>query len=180
LWQWCDQRRILLFAIDINTKINHIADALSRSEIDEYDFMLGEKYFSTLCHKLCYPIIDLFAFCNTKQCERFVSWMPHPEAEWVDAFTIKWEDSFYAFPPFRLLSRVLSKIESEGCKGIVVAPSWPTQPWYPLFLKLAISKIYTFKPASDLLYCPYFNRPHHLSKQVSLMAALLSTNRSKD
>lgn len=179
IWQWCEKRRIIIFASYISTKDNIVADSLSRLDIDSYDFKLGDKYFYNICNKLGSPVIDLFASNKTNQCARFVSWFPCPDAEWVDAFTKPWGEFFFAFPPFKLLTRVLKKIREEHCQGIVVAPNWPNQPWFPLFHNLKISKIIIMKPANDLLFCPYSNRSHPLSFKTTLMAALLSANHLK-
>ena len=179
IWQWCENRQLLIFASYINTKDNFVADALSRIEVDSYDFMLGQKYFYKICNKLEQPEIDLFSTWQTKQCKRFVSWFPNPGAEWIDAFTRPWPSSFYAFPPFKLVTKVLKKIRDEGCRGIVVAPDWPNQPWYPVYQQLIVSRVVYIKPTHDLLFCPYSNRNHPLSTKLTLMAAILSTNHSR-
>lgn len=149
IWQWCEARNVILFASYINTKANVVADSLSREKIDSFDFMLGDAYFQKICSNLGKPDIDLFASYITRRCEKYVSWFPNPECEWVDAFTRPWDKYFYAFPPFKLLLKVLQKICDEGLTGIVVAPNWPTQPWYPLFCKLVNNnKILFFEPST--------------------------------
>lgn len=110
----------------------------------------------------------------TRQCDRFVSWKPSPECEWVDAFTEPWRLNFYAFPPFTLIPRVLSKIKMERCEGIVVAPYWPTQAWFPLFNEMKISEVILITKNRNELFSPYLNREHGLSYKVTLMAAKLS------
>lgn len=62
-----------------------------------------------------------------------------PRAEAVDAFTLDWHsDTFFAFPPFCLLGRDVQKIEDDRTEGILVAPNWPTQPWYPSLMRLLV------------------------------------------
>lgn len=34
-----------------------------------------------------------------------------------------------------MLLRVIQKIIHDRAEGIVVVPWWPSQPWFPLFLK---------------------------------------------
>ena len=47
---------------------------------------------------------------------------------------LKW----YAFPPFSLIGRCLSKIQCKKVlELILIAPVWPTQPWYPI-LKVSL------------------------------------------
>lgn len=173
IWKWAEKRGIFIFATYINTKINFIADALSREDRDASDFMLNKKYFNRICQEFGCPKIDLFATRLTSQCKDFVSWFPDPNSIAVDSFTIRWDKMFYAFPPFCLLPRVINKILEEKAEGIVVAPLWMAQPWYPLYLNLCKSKVITFH-SKNLLWCPYENRTHSLSSRLTLMAAVLS------
>jgi len=172
IWQWCEDRRITITASYINTKDNVIADSLPRRAKDKSDMKLNESGFLDRCREFGQPNIDMFATYLTTQVDRFCSWLTDPKSETVDAFTIVWEDNFYAFPPFNLISRVLRKIVINKVRGIVVVPFWPTQPWYPLFVKLSISKVVTFKAKKDSLYDPYSGRSHSLCRKVSLMSAL--------
>lgn len=175
IWQLCESKSILLHATYVNTKEN-IADPLSREAHDNTDFMLGRKYFAKICDTFFVPNIDLFASYLTNQCHRYVSYFPDPFSENVDAFSIKWEESFYAFPPFNLLPKVLQKIETDKSSGIVVAPYWTTQPWFPRYAKMANNKFLIFKPNSNLLFCPHSNRSHSLSKRLTLVCGVLSGN----
>ena len=85
------------------------------------------------------PKIDLLASRLNYQVPRYVAWHPDPGAEAVDAFTLDWHsDTFFAFPPFSLLGRVVQNIEDNRAEGILVAPNWPTQPWYPGLMRLLV------------------------------------------
>ena len=69
--------------------------------------------------------IDLFASRLNKQVVCYASWKPDPEAIYVNAFSISWNDHlFYAFPPFSLIAPCLQKIEMEKSKGILIVPMW--------------------------------------------------------
>ena len=58
----------------------------------------------------------------------------------VDAFSLNWHSiMFYAFPPFSVLTQTIQKIEKEEATGVVVAPNWPTQVWYPALMRLLIA-----------------------------------------
>jgi len=115
---------------------------------------------------------------NTK-CDVFVSWIPDPESFAVDAFTLDWgEFYFYAFPPFILLPRVLQKIINDEAEGIVIAPWWPSQSWFPLFKRLLTSKPIILNPADNLLSSP-FRKRHPAARSLSLGAGKLSGKRSK-
>lgn len=174
IWQWCEERNIFVFASYVNTLDNKEADKLSRDNHVELDFMLSKTRFNEICSIFGRPLVDLFASSKSCQITDFVSWFPDVGCLAVDAFTIKWEDGFYAFPPFNMISRVLRKIYYDNARGIVVAPRWPSQPWFPYFLSMAVGKILTFEQNTDSIFCPYFDRIHSLSEQVPLMAAVLS------
>ena len=45
----------------------------------------------------------------------------------------------YANPPWNLLGRVLARAEKQTADLILVAPVWPSQPWYPRLLNLLIA-----------------------------------------
>ncbi len=178
IWQFCERRKINIFASYIHTSVNFRADALSREVRDMSDFMLDKEVFKYLCNTFFCPTVDIFASNHTNQCDIFYSWFPCPGSSVCDAFTIKWDDKFYAFPPFCLLSKVLQKIIVDKVTGILVAPYWPSQPWFPLYKKLCVSEMLVLCNP-NLLLCPFTNRIHSLSSQIKLVAAVLSSNISK-
>ena len=78
------------------------------------------------------PQIDLFATKFSKRLELYVSPVPDPEAWGVDALSIRWDNLVgYAFPPLALMEKVLRKAREEGAKMILIAPYWPSRPWFP-------------------------------------------------
>ena len=59
----------------------------------------------------------------------------------INAFSISWKPYvFYAFPPFSIIPKVLQKIQAEEATGLLVVPCWPTQPWWPLVMRLLVQK----------------------------------------
>jgi len=180
IWTWCEKRLITLHASYINTMDNFVADSLSRDNHMDLDFKLGPLAFQKIVRHFGKVSIDLFATYRSKQCEAYISWFPDVNCLAVDAFTVPWQDNFYAFPPFSLIARVLRKIVHDQIQGVVIAPQWPMQPWYPLFMKLCISNVLVFPKTSDSIICPYFDRPHQLSSHVPLMAAILCSKRLQD
>lgn len=180
IWKWCECRNIRIRASYINTKQNVIADRLSRTKLDYSDFMLTKNYFENICKAFGQPNIDLFATYQTKQCEVYYSWKPDPFSAGVDAFTFKWGEKFYPFPPFNLVGKVLNKIISDRTKGIVVVPFWSTQPWFPLFQKLVVSNILYSGPNKKLLYDPYSRQFHQITNNLKLMVAILSGSHYQD
>ena len=62
--------------------------------------------------------IDLFASRLNCKVNRFYSYNLEPEAIGIDTFSYRWSNEiFYAFPPFAIISKVLSKIEAEMQQG---------------------------------------------------------------
>nr|CAH7712335.1 unnamed protein product [Callosobruchus chinensis] len=87
----------------------------------------------------------------------YVSWGPDPDSFGVDAFTLDWSDYyFYAFPPFSLINRVVSKIKTDKATGILIAPDWPTLPWYPIFLSLITTDPIVLLPRRIISYSDTF------------------------
>ncbi|XP_028412214.1 uncharacterized protein LOC114535038 [Dendronephthya gigantea] len=140
IWQWCLQKNIHLSAHHIPGVLNTSADQESRVDRDAADWKLNPIIFATL-NRLWGPLdIDLFATRLTNQLPRFVSWRPDPEAEATDAFSIDWSIvKGYAFPPFNLVGRCLSQVNSQKVHRLcLVTPVWETQPWYPVLLEMSV------------------------------------------
>lgn len=174
IWQWCEERDIWVFASYIKSKENVIADKESRILAPETEWELNDKFFHLILNSFGFFDIDLFATNANKKCERFVSWYRDPESIAIDAFTISWSNYyFYAFPPFSLVLRVLRKIIDDRAEGVIVVPFWPTQVWYPLFLKLLTKEPLFLGPQLDLLSCPS-RKQHPLANKLTLVAGHLS------
>ena len=131
IWEWCQSQNNWLVATHIPGKHNVQADAESRVFTDGTEWKLFPKYF--ICGRFSTPDIDLFASRLNAQCKKYVSWRPDPGAIKIDAFCDDWGDynCVYLFPPFSLLTRVIQKFIEDQAQGIMVAPNWPTEPWYP-------------------------------------------------
>ena len=80
--------------------------------------------------------IDRFASVDTCQplappfTGRFCSQYFHPAAVWTDAFSVPWhgEDN-WLFPPFPVISQVVSHLRASGAVGTLVVPYAPWTPW---------------------------------------------------
>lgn len=176
IWQWCEDRNIHIFASYVKSSDNVIADRESRKMNMDTEWELAEYAFSEVTHKLGVPNFDLFASSQNYKCPRYASWKLDPHSEIVDAFTFNWKNlSFYGFPPFSIITKVLQKIIRDKAEGILIVPYWRSQPWYPLWSKLIISEKIFFGPDQDLLFSPF--RTHHpLHADLILVAAKLSGN----
>lgn len=174
IWDWCETRNIHIFASYISSKENIQADFLSRNKVFNTEFELNNEAFKKAVESFGIPEIDLFASKINAKCKNYVSWGPDPDCRCVDAFTITWDKFFfYAFPPFILIDKVLQKIQNERATGILIVPDWPTQSWYPLFLKLLVEEPIIFPPSKNLLSSP-FRKTDSLHNSLSLVAGKLS------
>lgn len=135
---------------------------------------LNDQIFSTITARWGVPEIDLFASRLNHKVPRYVSWLPDPGAEFIDAFTIPWGQFklSYLFPPFRLLPRCLQKLRAEKTTAIVIMPAWRALPWYPLMLNMAVDTI-RFKAVKDNLISKVDTKGKFLSN-ISLKAGLCS------
>ena len=107
---------------------------------DRSDWMLNPTLFQRIQRRFPNLEIDLFASRLSSQLPRFFSWRPDPLAEATDAFLQDWRGlRAYANPPWNLTGRVLSKVEEQAMDLVLIAPVWPSQPWYPKLLSLLVS-----------------------------------------
>ena len=140
LWMWCLERGILITAQYIPGEENIRADTESRVMRDRSDWMLNPTLFQRIQRRFPNLEIDLFASRLSSQLPRFFSWRPDPLAEATDAFLQDWRGlRAYANPPWNLTGRVLSKVEEQAMDLVLIAPVWPSQPWYPKLLSLLVS-----------------------------------------
>jgi hypothetical protein len=95
----------------------------------------------------------------------------------INAFSISWSTySFYAFPPFNILPKVLQKIQSDKATGLLVIPKLPTQSWWPRVMRmliqvpiqLPIGKHILTQPSQPSLVHPLYPKLVLLLCQVSV------------
>lgn len=172
LWQWCEQRKIYVYASYIPSRDNTIADAQSRKIHPDIEFTLSTQAFTRLIEKFGQPDIDLFASRLNTKCTKYISYQRDPDAWGINAFTINWSTFyFYAFPPFSIILKVLRKIIQEKARGIIVVPVWPTQPWFPIFKALLVSDTVLFSPDDNSI--TFDSSVPRLCTSLSLVAGVL-------
>jgi hypothetical protein len=132
----------LLQQLDIRIAVAHIpgkdsvlVDALSRMEVTG-DYELKTEFFEQGLQALSVsPTIDKFAHNKNNKLPAFVA-MEGPLAQGaaaLDAFSLDWATGPpYLFPPVQLLLRLLAKVRDEKARAVLVAPKWPSQPWWTL------------------------------------------------
>lgn len=175
IWQWCEIRKIWIYASYIASKENVEADRESRVKNIDTEWELSGAAFESIISTFGLPSIDLFATRSNSKCDYYCSWHRDPDAFAIDAFTLDWGTAdFYAFPPFALVLRVLRKVISDQACGIVVVPNWPAQPWFPMFMELLVAEPIIFEPHEQLLLSPCRSVLHPLEKSLGLIAGRLS------
>ncbi|XP_065189509.1 uncharacterized protein LOC135820128 [Sycon ciliatum] len=161
LWSWCMERQIVLQATHLAGSKNVVADEESRTMKDRSDWMLHPRVFQVI-NKIMGPLdVDLFASRLTHQLPLFASWRPDPMAMETNAFSLDWTRYHgYVNPPWNLIGRTLAKVKEQEAQVILVAPVWPSQPWYPLLLELLIAEPLLLPEMDNLIQPTHsVNRP---------------------
>ena len=103
-----------------------LVDSLScRSQVLSSEWTLCHQAFRELLH--CWPATLMTACLPV-----YFALMADPQSVGTDAMMQSWDGlQVYAFHPFGLLHRVLSKVrQSRGLELTLVAPFWPQHPWF--------------------------------------------------
>lgn len=164
MWVWARKRNLTIAATHRPGVMNERADFNSRNFNDNLEISLSDALARNLFAQFGEPLVDLFASRTNSKCPTFYSLRPDPLAFRTDAFRYDWSEhsTCYAFPPFNLIARVLSKIEQDRANVILVTPKWDGQRWWATAEKLAGSAPYNLPQVNP----PLINgkgEPHPLS-----------------
>ena len=172
MWNWSLEREILLSAEHLPGKQNYVADQESRTQGDSSEWKLKPSVFKQLMEQLGPCQIDLFASRLTAQLKTYMSWRPDPGAVATDALSQSWNQiKGYAFPPFSLIGRCLTKVRREQVPEIVlITPIWPTQTWLPVLVSMTVRRPIQIPVMQDLL-TNHKGENHPLISQGSLNLA---------
>lgn len=175
IWEWCTARNIWLSAVHIAGRLNTGADEQSRVFSDNHEWMLDKHSFDKIMLRHPGLDFDMFASRLNNQINSYCSWHADPSSSHIDAFTMNWKGhQFYAFPPFSLLPRCLQKISQDRAQGVLIAPLWPTQTWFPVLLQHLCDQPWILLSRPDLLQHPSRSGPHPLHKNLHLMVCPVS------
>ena len=184
MWQlltWCNKYQMLLRARHVPGSLNVIADGLSRrNQIQHTKWSLSPQIFKQIAQLWEHPQIDLFATKLNTKLPTYVSPIPDPQAWAVDALNISWKNIVgYAFPPTALLPRVVQKLLSQSCRLILIAPGWPTKPWFWDLVDLSLDHPRQLPPIRSLLKQPLNNQFHTHPESLNLHAWFLGVQSSR-
>lgn len=162
IWLWARQRGITLAATHRPGILNEKADRRSREFNDNIEMSIKENALDPIFEVWGKPTVDLFASRLNTKCARFYSWQPDPQAFRINAFKYTWNHSLcYAFPPFNLIGKTLSKARTDNTEMILVTPNWIGQNWAPEAQLLSVHPPIEIMGKIDLLIDPKGN-PHDL------------------
>jgi len=176
IWQLCKSNNLWITCAHIPGSKNVLADLESRRNYKDSEWMLNPKIFLDIIKKLKFsPKIDCFASRLNTQVEKYISYRPDPNSIFVDAFTVNWKNlKAYVFPPFSIIGRVLQKIQNDQATVLMVAPSWPTQPWYTTLKEMMIGEPVIITPGQKNLLFPSDPDLVHPMWKITLIACVLS------
>ena len=126
IWSWVIDRDIFITAAHIPGILNVKADPESRkSEL------------------------------KTAQLPQSFAYQPDPKAEVINAFCVSWHNlSFYCFPQFSCIGKVLQKVISYNATGTLIVPNWPSQFCFIVLQYLLLTEASIIPPNADDLYLP--------------------------
>lgn len=125
-----------------------------------------------------YCEIDLFASAKNHKHSKYISYTPDRKAHAVNAFSISWNYNLhYAFPPFSVIGRTIQKMCEEEAELILLAPLFPSQPWFPQLLKQIRGQCYVLPKTDRILHLPGTQKKHRLTT-MRMGAFRLSGNAS--
>ena len=58
-----------------------------------------------------------------------------------NAWTVTWTGRNWLTPPLGLISDVLKTVRAGRAAGVMLAPEWQAQPWWPELQKLSVSPL---------------------------------------
>ena len=111
----------------------------------------------------------------------YCSLVPDDQAALEDAFRHPWDNlDVYAFPPFALLGKVLSRVrQSRNCSMTLVAPLWADRDWFADLLLLLTHQPLALPLWDDVVHQPHNDLLHPGVPALKLHAWRLSSNSSE-
>ena len=180
---WADSHNISLVPRHIPGKLNVVADHLSHChQVLNSEWTLSLPVLHQVWHLWGQPHVDMFATANNARLPTFISPLLDPQAWRIDALSFTWTGLWiYLFPPFPLLLEVLRRVSLTHCQAILISPVWPSQPWFPLLLRLLVDLPRQLPPTRTLLRQlssqVFHQDPLHLSLHVWHLSGPLSNER---
>ena len=139
----------VLQALDVELRVRWVASEFQAADYwtrfqDKAEWQLVPHVAHGYMHTWGQCTVDRFAVMENALLPRFNAPYPCPGAECVDAFTASWEgERNWLNPPWSKMAKVLHKLECEpNAEAVLVAPVWPTAPWWPVLMSLVDESLY--------------------------------------
>ena len=130
----CAENGISLNVTWIDRSLNTKAGDLSRL-MDNDDYGITDQFFSCINSLYGPHDVDRFANSHNHKLSRYNSLFWTPDTEAVDAFSVNWFGSNnWLVPPVFLLPKVLNYLTACKPRGTLVAPYWPSSPFFDRML----------------------------------------------
>ena len=128
----CRDLQVDIVAKHLVGQLNSRVDFLSRID-STYKWLLHSEMFHLLNKRWGPFIVDCFTSMRTGQIPIYNSLYRDPYTSGVDALSQDWRNqNNFINPLFCLIHKVLKKVQKEKTEVVIIAPDWPSQPWYPL------------------------------------------------
>ena len=179
LLKWTESIDVHLEARYLPGQNNVLADLLShRDQVIATEWTLHRQVAKALLSAWGSPSIDLFASRLNAQLPVYCSLVPDDQAALEDAFRHPWDNlDVYAFPPFALLGKVLSRVrQSRNCSMTLVAPLWADRDWFADLLLLLTHQPLALPLWDDVIRQPHNDLLHPGVPALKLHAWRLSSN----
>lgn len=135
LLTWAESRFLSLRAIHVH--LNSAADCLSRGGPRPTNWQLHREVVLRIWDVYGMAAVDLFASRETTHCPLWFAERYEIGSLGGDALAHEWPDLLlYAFPPTALLWAVLNRVRERSHRLLLIAPRWPSMPWFHLLLSL--------------------------------------------
>ena len=172
---------ITLRARHIPGSLNVIPDDLSnRNQIQHMEWSLSPQILKQIAQLWEHPQIILFATSLNAKLPTYMSPIPDPQARPVDARNISWRNIVgYRFSSTALLPRVVTKLLSQTCRLILIAPGWPTKPCFWDLVELSLDHPRQLPPIRSLLKQPLNSQFHTHPESLNLHVWYLGVQSSR-
>ena len=182
LLKWTENIDVHLEARYLPGQNNVLADLLSRrDQAIATEWTLHRRVAKALLSAWGSLSIDLFASRLNAQLPVYCSLVPDDQATLEDAFRHPWDNlDVYAFPPFALLGKVLSRVrQSRNCSMTLVAPLWADRDWFADLLLLLTHQPLALPLWDDVIRQSHNDLLHPGVPALKLHAWRLSSNSSE-
>lgn len=171
IWRRALRSQMLVSAEHLPGLDNSVADALSRRAPSSDDWELRPRVFRDLCRRFPTPTLDAFAEPANARMRRFAARYPLPGALPLHGLLLDYRREFaYAFPPPRLVPLLLSRLLEQRASALLVLPTCPQAPWWPLVVSHMRHRIQLHDAVR-----PYFGRTRRF-RQPRLTAGVFSAS----